>query len=246
MNSFKNEKNNLIISKIEDKIKFCETKNKIQTTDFLSMTEQKNVENFLKNNGINNYFFAGGFNEAERKILIIYPEKIRDIKDRINLNEYINVIRITLPNELKGKYLHRNYLGGIIKLGIEREKVGDILVDDNGADIIVIPDITKFLLINLSSLTRFGKANIEKINIQDLRKIEIRKEIIKITVSSMRLDNIVAELARCSRGKANEILEQERVFINYENYIKPSKEVKENDVITIRRKGKFIIKKIVR
>ena len=245
INKYKNEKDRLLISKIIDKIKFCETKNKIQTTDFLAQIEQKLVENFLKSQKITNYFYTGGFEEAERRILIIYPEKLNDIIQNINLSEYINAIRITLPNEMKGEYSHRNYLGGIMKLGIAREKVGDILVNDKGVDILVIPEMFKFLINNIPSLTRFSKSKIEQINLEDLRKIEVKKETIKITVSSMRLDNIVAELAKCSRGKANEILEQERVLLNYEIVQKSSKEVKENDTITIRGKGRFFIKEIL-
>ena len=105
--------------------------------------------------------------------------------------------------------------------------------------------MTKFLLTNISSLTRFSKSKIEKINLEELKKIEIKTEKIKITVSSMRLDNIVAEIAICSRGKANEILEQERVLVNHEMIKKSSKEIKENDIITIRGKGRFVIKNIV-
>lgn len=242
---YKNEQNKLLISKITDKIKVCETKNKIQTTDFLDQMEQKIVENFLKSQKITNYFYTGGFEESERKILLIYPEKLSSIINNINLNEYINAIKITLPNELQGEYSHRNYLGGLMKLGIAREKVGDILVDDNGADILIMPEMERFLLSNIPSLTRFSKSKIEKINLENLRKLEIKKEIIKITVSSMRLDNIVAELAKCSRGKANEILEQERVLVNYEIIQKSSKEIKEQDTITIRGKGRFVINSIV-
>ncbi len=245
INKYKNEKDRLLISRIIDKIKFCETKNKVQTTDFLDQMEQKLVENFLKYQKIVNYFYTGGFEEAERRILIIYPKKLHDIIPNINLNEYINTIRITLPNEMKGQYSHRNYLGGIMKLGIAREKVGDILVDDNGADILVIPEMIKFLLNNVPSLTRFSKSKIEQINLEDLRTIELKTETIKITVSSMRLDNLVAELAKCSRGKANEILGKERVMINYEVAQKSSKEVKENDTITIRGKGRFVLRQIV-
>lgn len=241
----KNEKDKLLISKVTDKIKFCETKNKIQTTAFLDQMEQKIVDRFLRTQKISNYFYTGGYEEAERKILIFYPEKLEDMLSNINLNEYINVIRIILPNELKGEYSHRNYLGGLMKLGIAREKVGDILVDDNGADILVSPEVLKFLLTNISSLTRFSKSKIEKIELKDLRKIEVKKEIITITIPSMRLDNIVAELAKCSRGKANEILEQERVLLNYEIVTKSSKEIKEKDTITIRGKGRFVIKNIV-
>lgn len=241
----KNEKDKLLISKVTDKIKFCETKNKIQSTDFLDETEQKIVDRFLRMQKISNYFYTGGYEEAERKILIIYPEKLYDVISNINLNDFINTIRIILPNEMQGEYSHRNYLGGIMKLGIAREKIGDIIVDEKGADILVTPEMTKFLLTNISSLTRFSKSKIEKINLEELKKIEIKTEKIKITVSSMRLDNIVAEIAKCSRGKANEILEQERVLVNHEMIKKSSKEIKEKDIITIRGKGRFVIKNIV-
>lgn len=245
INKYKNEKDRLLISKLIDKIRFCETKNKIQTTDFLDEREQKLLENFLKAQKIYNYFFTGGLEEAERKILIIYPEKLTDIIPNVNLNEYINSIRIMLPNEMQGKYAHKNYLGGLMKLGISREKIGDILVDNEGADILVMPEMLKFLITNIPSLTRFSKSKIEQIELESLRKIEIKTQNIKITVASMRLDNIVSELAKCSRGKANELLSQERVLLNHETIEKSSKEVKENDIITIRGKGRFAIKNIV-
>lgn len=245
INKYKNEKDRLLISKLIDKIRFCETKNKIQNTDFLDEMEQKLLENFLKSQKISNYFYVGGFEEAERKILVIYPEKLSDIIDNINLNEYINSIRIVLPNEMQGEYTHKNYLGGLMKLGISREKIGDILVGDEGADILVMPEMLKFLITNIPSLTRFSKSKIEQIELENLRKIEIKTQIIKITVASMRIDNIVSELAKCSRGKANEMLAQERILLNHEIIQKSSKEVKENDMITVRGKGRFVVKSIV-
>lgn len=132
-----------------------------------------------------------------------------------------------------------------MKLGISREKIGDILVDNEGADILIIPEMLKFLITNIPSLTRFSKSKIEQIQLENLRKIEVNTQSIKITVASMRLDNIVSELAKCSRGKANDLLSQERVLLNHETIQKSSKEVKENDTITIRGKGRFIIKSIV-
>ena len=123
-----------------------------------------------------------------------------------------------------------------MKLGISREKIGDILVYDKGADILVMPEMLKFLITNIPSLTRFRKSKIEQIELENLRKIEINMQTIKITVASMRLDNIVSELAKCSRGKSNELLAQERVLLNHEIIQKSSKEVKQNDTITIRGK----------
>ena len=61
----------------------------------------------------------------------------------------------------------------------------------------------------------------------------------------MRLDCIVGELARCSRSEANKILEAERVFVNFKEEIRPSKNVEEGDYITIRGKGRFKVNKII-
>ena len=132
-----------------------------------------------------------------------------------------------------------------MKLGIKREKVGDILVDDKGADILIKTDILKFILANLTELTRFQKSKIEEIELNELRQIEEKKEKFTITVSSNRLDNIVAELAKCSRSKANELILQERVLVNYQTITRQTKEIKENDRITIRGKGRFEIKEKV-
>ena len=157
----------------------------------------------------------------------------------------VQIIRIELPDDLKGKYTHRDYLGAVIKLGLKREKVGDIIVDNDGADIIVEKDITKFLVENLGSLTRFAKSKITVENIDDLRQVEIKKQELEIIVSSLRLDNVISELARCSRNKALEIINMERVFINFQNETKKTKQIKTGDMITIRGKGRFYIKELI-
>ena len=212
LSKYKKEDEKLVLSKIMDKINFCETRNKIQVTDFFDLGQKQLVYNFLNSQKFKNYMFYGGFEEAERVIAVFYPEKLEELIQNIDFNKYIKAIRITLPNENKGKYTHQNYLGALMKLGVNREKIGDILVDENGADVIIKEDILKFLVINLPELTRFQKSKIEEIRLEELRKAIIKKEKIMITVSSMRVDNIVAELAKCSRNKTNELLEQERVL----------------------------------
>lgn len=203
------------------------------------------VENFLRKTKISNYELYGGYEEAERKILIIYPEKYDKKMIEKNYNKMIRVVRVILPEEEQGKYNHRNYLGGIVKLGLNRQKVGDILVSNDGADIIVINDFAEILKKEIGLLTRFEKSNIEIEEIESLRKKEIRVEEIKIIVPSLRLDNIVSDLAKTSRNKAVQIINQERVFINGQNETKQSKQIKINDIITIRGKGRFIIKESV-
>ena len=242
LKDYKKQEDKMLLAQVLDKIEFVKTRGKLEYTDFLDMYQISLVENFLKKIKFENYKLYGGYEEAERKILIIYPEKYDEIMLEKNYSKILKAVRVTLPDEEKGKYSHRNYLGGIVKLGLKREKVGDILVSDTGADIIVMEDFSEILKKELPSLTRFENSKIEIIELKDLRKKEIKIEDIKIIVPSLRLDNIVSDLARTSRSKAKQIIEQERVFINGQNETKLSKQIKLNDIITIRGKGRFVIK----
>lgn len=244
LQDYKNQEERMLVAKILDKIEFTKTKNKIQTTDFLNLNEQETALKLLKKIKFNNYYFFGGKENSERKVLIMYPEKLTEEMARKNDNKILSVIRIDLPNDLANEYDHRTYLGSVIKLGIEREKTGDILVEPLGADIIVKQEIEEYLLQNLSSLTRFKSAQITKTDIENLKDTQISKIEISAVMISLRLDNIVSTLAKTSRSKAVEILAQERVFLNHQLETKASKQVKVGDIITIRGKGRFEFKEI--
>lgn len=244
LKDYKNQEDRILLSYILDKIKFVETRNKLESTNFLSLYQISLVENFLKKLKFKSYYLWGGYETAERKVLIIFPEKYTYEMIVKNYNKIMSIIRISLPEQEKGKYTHRNYLGGIIKLGLEREKVGDILVEDDGADIIVLKEVEKFLTQELPMLKRFEGSSIKVESIENVNQVEPKIEEIKIIVPSLRLDNFVSDLARTSRNKAVDIIKSERVFINGSLETKTSKQVKEKDVITIRGKGRFIIKEI--
>lgn len=241
----KKEYDLLIQAKILDKIKFCKSKNKIVNTDFLDLYQRGIAEKIIKQEKITNYIFYGGRNEnADRNVLIFYPEKLNLDLIKNNIKDILEIVRIILPNDLKGKYEHRDYLSGIMKLGIKREKFGDIIVNSDGADIIVLKEIAEYIKINLEQLIRFKKAKIAIENIDELLNKETEFEEFKIIISSNRLDNFISELAKCSRTKATEIIEEGRVFINSENEIRLSKKINEKDIITIRGKGKFVFDSI--
>ena len=241
---YKNQDDKLLLAKVLDKLEFCKTRNKIENTDFLNLAEQDLIDKFLKRIKFKNYYFFGGAGEAERKILILYPEKLTEEMVRKNHSKIISIIKITLPIELEEVYDHRRYLGAIMKLGIEREKVGDISVKRRGAEIVIKNEIQNFLLQNLGELTRFSSADIEIDSIENLQQIEANKIELTEIIASLRLDNIVSSLARTSRNKAVEYIEQERVLLNFKTETKVSKQIKEGDIITIRGKGRFEFKEI--
>lgn len=239
----KDDENDLLIAKVWDKKKFCDTRNKITYTDFLNEKEQAIIS---RNMNLGNAFFYGGNENADRKILVFYPEKIDEELARKSLNSVLSVLRIELPNEMKGEYEHRNYLSALIKIGIERSKIGDILVDNDGADIIIFNANKEFVKQALMELTRFKKSRFEEVDIENVRNKIDNFEDMTIIVASMRIDNIVSEIARCSRSGADEYITDERILVNYETVLKSSKLVENGDVVTIRGKGKFIIDGLVR
>ncbi len=243
LEKYKKEEDRLLISKLLDKIVLVEKTNKLQYTDFLSPIELQVLKDVLKMEECKNYKIFGGIENAQRNIIIIYPQKLDNLfyDNSFDYNTICNCIRITNNNE---QYDHKVYLGGLIKLGIKREKIGDIITFENGADIIISRELTKFLLTNLSELTRFQKSQIETIDFSQITQKEQEYKELKVIVSSLRLDNIVSELANTSRAKSVEILKQERVYINYKNETKATKLVQSGDIVTIRGIGKFIIENV--
>lgn len=250
MKRYSKEEDRLLAARLLDKIQFTNAKHQIQITDFLDGYEQKIAHKILEQINDLAAIFYGGYEEAERKMIFFFPDKLQnlltdEIKENKIIQDLIRVISITLPNELKGKYHHRDYLSGLMKLGIKREKIGDILVREDGADILVQKDMISYLLTNLSELTRFQKADIIQKSITELKIISIQKEKTTILVPQMRLDIIVSELLHTSREKSNEVIAKERVFINYEVKKKKAMILQQGDLLTIRGKGKFQIGEII-
>lgn len=247
LNKYINDDDRLLVSKLLDKIEFVNKRNSVGHTDFLDMRQRQLLERVMLELKISNYVATGGYKTAERTVLVIYPEKLEEIikNDQFDYNTIFEVVRINLPNELKGMYSHRDYLGAIIKIGMKREKVGDIITSKDGADLIVLKESEKYIISGLKELTRFSKAIFQSWGIEKLNIEEPKTQLIDIIIPSMRIDSIVSEIIRTSRAKAVTIIKEERVFINHELVTKGAKEVKENDMITVRGKGRFKIGKII-
>ena len=242
-----NDEDRFLVAKLLDKIEFVAKRNSVEYTDFLDIRQSKMLEKVMKELKLNNYLLYGGYSEAERNVLVIFPNKLEDVfkQGKFDYNSIVEVIRIKLPNELKGMYSHRDYLGAVIKIGMKREKVGDIITNNNGADLIVLKESAKYILEGLKGLTRFSKSDFEEVKIEELNIAEPKIQRLEIIVPSMRIDSIVSEAIRISRSKASDMIKEERVFINNELITKGSKEAKEGDKVTVRGKGRFKVGNVI-
>ena len=122
LKDYKRQEDKICLSQVLDKIEFCRSREKLEYTDFLDMYQISLVENFLRKISFKNYKLYGGYEDCERKVLIIYPDKYNDRMLGKNYSKILKLIRIELPEEEQGKLSHRNYLGGIVKLRIKKRK----------------------------------------------------------------------------------------------------------------------------
>lgn len=175
--------------------------------------------------------FYGGYEDAERVVLINLPDYAR-LAD----NNPLTVIRASKAEG--GRALtHRDYLGSLVGLGIKRKLLGDILVRENGADIIVLSDIAEFILSNYCKAGRTA-LSLSQHHIRELIVPEIKRTRITDTVASLRLDSVTASAFGLARGKAAEAIGRGIVLVNHLEVTKPDFQVKEGDKITLRGKGK--------
>ena len=106
LNDYKEKDDKILLAQVLDKLEMVEKKNKIEHTDFLDLAQIELVQKFINKIKIENYMIYGGFEQAERKMFVFYPDKFNSIVVERNLSNILQIIRIELPDDLKGKYTH--------------------------------------------------------------------------------------------------------------------------------------------
>lgn len=206
----------------------------IQTnTLFLNLYEQTifySLQNILPKV---KYLSYGGFEEAERKIVCFLPFYEKDFSF-----DMLSVLKVS-PNNSKfsDKLTHRDFLGAIINLGIDRSNIGDIIISDNTAYIIVMTRLANVIKDNLNKI-KHTKVKVTFSDMESLKSIDNSVEKI-INIASMRLDVVIAAVLNKSRSKVSEFFLSGIVFINSKQSSNHSYMIKENDLISIRGYGRF-------
>ena len=193
----------LIIAKTEDKVTQAADGYYLTNTGLMDTHEQAVARGVMNRAPGVRCFLYGGYDDAERRMLVCMP-KDYPLSDEEATEGLLKVLRVKKPAISRG-LTHRDYLGSILGLGIERRLVGDILVRDDGADIIIVPEIADFLV---KEYHQAGRTEVKTtvVELSDLIVPEGRTEIIKDTVSSLRLDSVISSAFRLSRGKAAEAI----------------------------------------
>ena len=144
---------------------------------------------------------------------------------------------------MSGVLTHRSILGSVLGLGIKREMIGDIIVQNNLCDIIVSKNIAEYILNNLKFVGH-EKVSVKEISFDEIIIPEDTSKEIKTTVSSLRIDNIISAGYGVSREKSMALVKGEMVKLNHIVVKSAVKMVREGDLISVRGKGRLEIHEI--
>ncbi len=231
----------LTVSKIEDKIRQCRDGYYVTATGLLDSHEQALARQVMMHAADVRTFLWGGYEGAERRMLVCVPSEIPMTNEEAS-DGLLAVLRVTRP-AISRELSHRDYLGSILGLGIDRSVSGDILVRDDGADVIIIPEIADFLL---EELVQVGRTHVsrELKPISELIIPEVRTQTIRDTVPSARLDSVIASAFKLSRSKASEAIRGGIVSVDHIECLKPDARVEEGAILVLKGKGKARLKEI--
>lgn len=223
----------IFLNHLNDLSKKAGTACRYTFTGFLSLDELSILNQNKKALGC--YTLFGGAENSERVIA-----RFGDPDDFGYLQGFpIAIIKAEpLLKKFADSLSHRDFLGAIMNLGIERKNIGDIIVNNSVAYIFVIDKMAQYILENL---TKVKHTVIKTSLVEDIPEGELYKtENCSFIVSSLRLDCIIAAVYNLSRNQTNEIFSSKKVFVNGKLTENTSHLIKENDIISVRGFGRFI------
>lgn len=218
------------MKKVLDSVEMVLKNYRVESTDFLDPYERYLAKSILNRFDDIHYLEDGGLEQSERKIMVIFPHFF----DQNEVDEKISFLRIEYPNM---DLSHKDFLGAVLNMGITRDKLGDLYVHENQVDFVVRDEVKDFLLFNLKQVGNY-KIKVHSIERKNLQISDEEFKEVDRFVSSLRLDSMISSIYNISRKNSLKLIKSEKVKINYKPINKPSIELKEGDLISVRGYGR--------
>lgn len=201
-------------------------------TDFLDPREQKIIKTLIGENPDVHVQFFGGYKNAERKRAFFYPDYIQPTLDDFSMFAF----EIMFPKKFV-TLSHREVLGSLMSLGLKRSKFGDIIIHDETVQVMVAQEIANFLQLNWNKIGKIS-VRLKQIPFEDVFSHEEEMDISLITVPSLRLDAVLANVYHQSRQKIKSLIENSLVKVNWKIVEDAHFEIAEDDVLSVRGFGR--------
>ena len=228
----------VLLAKVWDKINAGFRKEIMANTCFLSLREL-DMTRYLFGD-VPGLVSFGGYENAERQMLVYLPEYL-DESALVEDDSPVVCLRATFYEGDSPS--HRDFLGALMGAGIARETVGDICVGKGSCDFFVSTEIAPYILQNFTSAGR-TRLHLEQISLSEVCVPEPEVKEIKDTVSSLRLDSIIASGFRIGRSAAAQYVTAGKAAIDGLPCEKPDKQVGAGAKISVRGMGKIKLKTV--
>ena len=228
------EKDEFFLKRIRELANLSYQRDIVTFSDFLNLNEQNMVSSLKRQFPQIVMETFGGYENAERQMVAFHPDALA-----FTWEYPIDCLKIE-PKAIKfsESLTHRDYLGALLNLGIERSVIGDIVVQEKAAWFFCQNKMTDFFLDNLC---RVRHTNILITKVDDPDKLPRPKlEAINGTCASVRLDSLISLAFKASRSSMVSYIEGGQVFVNGKLITSNGYEPKEVDIISVRGKGRFI------
>ena len=213
----------------------CYYKNIPVYTEFLNLNEQSIFMSMITKLPPVQYQLTGGYQGAERCMAAFTPIDYKKV-----VEAPISILKVS-PVHMKYAdcLTHRDYLGAVMNLGIERSMIGDILVEQSQtAYLFVVDKICDYII---EQLLKIKHTNVGLTEVMDIdTEITPDFKIIEGTVASIRLDSVAALAFGIPRSRSMKYIESGLVFVGGKNITSNAYLLKNNDIISIRGLGRFI------
>lgn len=226
------EEERLFIDRVLHWKSFVEDSYSPKLVDFLDPREQYIVQSVIGTNSFVQVSFYGGFEESERKRAIIYPDYFSASEE----DYQIQLFEINYPRKFV-KMEHPKILGSLMSLGLKREKFGDILISHDRAQFFSAKEVGEYIKQQLTSIGR-TPVSVRDISLQEAIPTKENWTELVLTVSSLRLDNLLSSIYSLSRQKAQTLIKQGLVKVNWKIVEEASFQCEMGDVISARKFGR--------
>ncbi|WP_413365367.1 RNA-binding protein [Lysinibacillus sp. 3P01SB] len=202
-------------------------------TDFLDPRQRFIVTSVVGQSDDLSVYEEGVFDEPERMRLMIAPSYFTPGEE----DYQITVFSVGYPSKFV-QLKHPDVLGALLSVGMERSKFGDIRVAENTVQFAVAAEVADYVRANLTSIGKV-KVHLEEVGTQPLLRLEEEWVESTTTVSSMRLDVVLATILNISRQKSQNLITAGRVKVNWTVREQVSFELQEGDILSARGFGRL-------
>ena len=214
-----NKQELMLLAKLSDLVKKTQSSGCAVASGFLDPLEMTTAQRYLRRFADVSVFQSGGYPGAERAVLFLCPEWV-DAETEFWQHPPIKTICVSWPSKFYN-LTHRDFLGAILGLGLRRDQIGDILVGEGSAQIMVAKGIAVFTAQQLQTVGR-APVKIKEQSLEEIRPPGQQIKEIRTTVASPRLDSLLGAAFGMSRSRALPLILANRVQVNYQAVADPS------------------------